>query len=56
MPGHCHICGRKLKPHDQCEPNDPAKDCGGDCWGCVWQIEHDMGFPGLGPPPDMEMV
>jgi hypothetical protein len=35
----CLICGRKLSVAD-----DPLSvDCGGDCWGCVGQIEGDMG-------------
>jgi hypothetical protein len=35
----CNICGREL--------NNPADelsvDCGGDCWGCVGEIEADLG-------------
>ena len=33
------ICGRKLEQKD-----DPLSiDCGGDCWGCIGEIEADMG-------------
>jgi hypothetical protein len=36
--GTCQICGRKLSVAE-----DPVSvDCGGDCWGCVGQIEADM--------------
>ena len=35
----CNICRRTL----DCE-NDPlSADCGGDCWGCIGEIEADMG-------------
>lgn len=35
----CGICGRKLDQTD-----DPmSTDCGGDCWGCIGEIEADMG-------------
>lgn len=35
----CLICGRKLSVAE-----DPLSiDCGGDCWGCVGQVEADMG-------------
>ena len=35
----CGICGRKLDQND-----DPLSvDCGGDCWGCIGEIEADMG-------------
>jgi hypothetical protein len=37
--GHCQICGRILdKPADLLSEN-----CGGDCWGCIGEIEADMG-------------
>lgn len=37
--GHCQICGRGLD-----NPADPLSvDCGGDCWGCIGEIEADMG-------------
>ena len=42
--GNCQICGRELKPHDQCLPDDAAMDCGGDCYGCV--------YDSTGPDPD----
>ena len=36
---NCSICGRKLD-----QENDPlSDDCGGDCWGCIGEIEADMG-------------
>jgi hypothetical protein len=35
----CLICGRILD-----NPTDPlSEDCGGDCWGCVGEIEAGMG-------------
>ena len=35
----CGICGRKFDQLD-----DPLSiDCGGDCWGCIGEIEADMG-------------
>lgn len=35
----CGICGRKLDEQD-----DPLSlGCGGDCWGCIGEIESDMG-------------
>lgn len=40
-PKHCGICRRVLDI-----PADPLSiDCGGDCWGCVGEIEADMGWP-----------
>jgi hypothetical protein len=37
MIGHCGMCGRLLsQPQD-----DLSSDCGGDCWGCVSEIEAD---------------
>ena len=36
----CQICDRKLEMI-----NDPLSiDCGGDCWGCIGEIEADQGF------------
>jgi hypothetical protein len=36
---NCSICGRELGVS-----NDPLSiDCGGDCWGCVGEIEAEMG-------------
>ena len=36
----CNICGRKLN-----DPNEPLSgDCGGDCWGCIGEIEAEMGW------------
>ncbi len=33
----CLLCGRALN-----QPDDPASlDCGGDCWGCIEQIEKE---------------
>lgn len=38
--GSCQTCGRALAAAD-----DPlSRDCGGDCWGCVGQIEADDGY------------
>lgn len=35
----CNICGRALDVS-----SDPLSiDCGGDCWGCVGEIEANMG-------------
>jgi hypothetical protein len=35
----CSICSRALD-----QENDPLSlDCGGDCWGCVGEIEAEMG-------------
>lgn len=40
MASTCSICGRELDQKD-----DPlSSDCGGDCWGCVGEIEADMGY------------
>jgi hypothetical protein len=40
-PKHCGICKRVLDISA-----DPLSiDCGGDCWGCVGEIEADMGWP-----------
>ena len=36
----CLICGRELE-----NPSDPlSTDCGGDCWGCIGEIEAEMGY------------
>lgn len=43
----CKTCGRELNVK-----NDPlAVDCGGDCWGCVGEIEANMGYA-----PSLEKV
>ena len=35
---NCGICKRELD-----QPTDPLSiDCGGDCWGCISEIEADM--------------
>ena len=45
----CGICGRPLD-----QPDDPlSHDCGGDCWGCVGEIEGD---PEFGYPPAIRQV
>ncbi len=37
---NCKLCGRDLIPHGQAEnPDDPRIDCGGDCLGCIREIE-----------------
>jgi hypothetical protein len=34
----CGMCGRRLG-----QPEDPlSADCGGDCWGCISEVEADM--------------
>jgi len=39
MSSKCSICNRPLDVE-----NDPlSADCGGDCWGCIGEIEADMG-------------
>jgi len=39
MISHCSICKRLLEQDD-----DPLSvDCGGDCWGCVGEIEAELG-------------
>jgi hypothetical protein len=44
---NCHICGRLLN-----QPDDPlTQDCGGDCWGCIGEIEAAAGFE-----PSVEQV
>lgn len=41
MTSNCTICGRKLETE-----GDPLSiDCGGDCWGCIGEIEADGGYP-----------
>jgi hypothetical protein len=36
----CKTCGRTLD-----HLGDPLSlDCGGDCWGCVGEIEAELGF------------
>ena len=36
MTKYCGICNREL------DTDDPlSNDCGGDCWGCISQIEAD---------------
>lgn len=37
----CGVCSRLLD-----QPSEPmSADCGGDCWGCVGQIEAELGYP-----------
>ena len=39
--GTCRICRVLLNKVD-----DPmSQDCGGDCWGCVGEIEAEAGWP-----------
>ena len=39
MQNTCGMCQRKLSQSD-----DPLSvDCGGDCWGCIGEIEAEMG-------------
>ena len=36
----CNICNRTLD-----NPDDPLSgDCGGDCWGCIGEIEAASGW------------
>lgn len=36
---NCSICDRELSVN-----NDPLSiDCGGECWGCIGEIEAEMG-------------
>lgn len=37
----CQICGRVLNQVDE----TLSQDCGGDCWGCVGEIEAEAGWP-----------
>lgn len=43
----CTICGRRLNV----EGDELSGDCGGDCWGCVGQIEAGAGWE-----PSLTMV
>ena len=43
----CATCGRRLNvPGDEL-----SGDCGGDCWGCIGEIEADVGWE-----PSLSMV
>ena len=47
MKSYCGICKRELDNND-----DPLSgDCGGDCWGCIGEIEADSGYE-----PSLEQV
>lgn len=40
MTSVCSICGRELDLRQ-----DPlSENCGGDCWGCIGEIEADLGY------------
>lgn len=41
MGGQCLICGRRLSV----EKDPLSADCGGDCWGCVGEIDADSWGP-----------
>ncbi|PIM55256.1 hypothetical protein CS062_00025 [Roseateles chitinivorans] len=44
---NCQVCGRTLGQKD-----DPLSvDCGGDCWGCIGEIEAAQGWE-----PSLEKV
>lgn len=43
----CTICGRRLNV----EGDELSGDCGGDCWGCIGELEADMGYA-----PSIKMV
>jgi hypothetical protein len=35
-------CGMCRRPLDQ--PDDPSSmNCGGDCWGCIGELEAELG-------------
>jgi hypothetical protein len=36
---NCQICNRPLNNYK----NSLSFDCGGDCWGCIGQIEAESG-------------
>lgn len=36
----CQICGRELDRREDLL----SQDCGGDCWGCIGEIEADGGW------------
>ena len=36
----CQMCGRVLNQADQ----QLSQDCGGDCWGCIGEIEAAGGW------------
>ena len=39
-PGRCSLCGRQLDQAGE----ELSIDCGGDCWGCMSEIEaHGFG-------------
>lgn len=38
LEGQCGLCSRRLDPNAQ--KGDPALDCGGDCNGCMAEIEN----------------
>lgn len=43
----CTICGRDLNVS-----SDPLSgDCGGDCWGCIGEVEAEAGWQ-----PSLDMV
>lgn len=44
---NCQLCGRELNLNDA----PLSGDCGGDCWGCIGEIEADMGWE-----PSLQMV
>ncbi|MCY1222435.1 hypothetical protein D9M72_345280 [compost metagenome] len=39
-PMKCQICGRLLERKD----GPLSVDCGGDCWGCVGEVEATTGW------------
>lgn len=44
--GRCGICKRKLLDRRYVLANHAAIDCGGDCRGCISEIEANMGHVG----------
>ncbi len=47
MEQRCKICDRRLSV----DGDELSAESGGDCWGCVGQIEADMGYE-----PSLRMV
>lgn len=47
MTSYCNICKRQLDKDE----DSLSADCGGDCWGCIGEIEADSGYQ-----PSLEQV
>lgn len=46
---HCHICKRPLDVPGV----DDSRDCGGDCWKCIREIEEQSGYVHELEDPDL---